>query len=365
MNKYKISSLSFTFMFICLINALLPGTIFTYLIENTKTSLFFSIIISYIIGLILIYLFLKIFNTLPDKTIFGKIKTIFPKASKFISSLLLIIILLFLTIIFWRLTTFVSTELLIDTPNSFIVVINILPIIYLSLYDIDTASRVSTFCIFIGMFFYFMNVIALFNEVNLSNLMPIINSNVKSLTKSSIVYTLLNITCIFSMLVIPKNQVIDKEKLPRNLYIGYTLSTIFVSAIFLVIIGTLGIELSSLFTFPSYEVLKTLNLFSFLDNIQSINILIWILFMTFSISFYLIFIKTGIRETFNIKTNKKTLLIMSIIFIAILLTILYIIPFENYISKYKNLYIYVPSLLMLIYFIIVLISYIKSKIKRI
>ena len=82
-NDYKISSLSFTLMFICIINALLPGTLFPYMIYEAKTSVFISILINYFIGLVMILLFIKLFNYLPSESIFGKIKKIFPNIKLF------------------------------------------------------------------------------------------------------------------------------------------------------------------------------------------------------------------------------------------------------------------------------------------
>ena len=76
MNNYKISSLSFTLMFICIINALLPGILFPYMIYEAKTSLFISILISYFLGLLIIYFFFKVFNFLPDESIFGKLNRV-------------------------------------------------------------------------------------------------------------------------------------------------------------------------------------------------------------------------------------------------------------------------------------------------
>ena len=50
-------------------------------------------------------------------------------------------------------------------------------------------------------------------------------------------------------------------------------------------------------------------MFSFLDNIENINILIWVLFMTLSLQYNLQTIKTGLYEVFNIKTKKSNILL--------------------------------------------------------
>ena len=65
-------------------------------------------------------------------------------------------------------------------------------------------------------------------------------------------------------------------------------------------------------------------MFSFLDNIENINILIWVLFMTLSLQYNLQTIKTGLYEVFNVKTKKKQYIVMGII-ISLLITISYLI----------------------------------------
>lgn len=364
MNNYKISSLSFTLMFICIINALLPGILFPYMIYEAKTSLFISILISYFLGLLIIYFFFKVFNFLPDESIFGKINKIFPKAiSRIIGFIILLLILIFAICVFWRYSTFISLEFLTETPNYFVTLIVILPIVYIMFYDIDTIARVSVFCVFIGFVLFTNNFISLSGTIDMNNFKPLLNNDAYHIIKSSVVFVTLNVAPILSLLIIPKNNIVDKEKLPKSLLIGYTINTLCICGVFLAIIGVLGLPLSSLFTFPSYEVLKTINMFSFLDNIENLNITIWILFMTFSVSYNMLILKYGVSEIFNVKNKKIMFIICSLIIILLSSVVIFMIPYENYINKYKRLYTYVPFGLLAISIITILFIYITGKIK--
>ena len=64
MSKYKLSNLSFSFIVICLMNSTLLGILFPFMINNSKTSVFMSLVYSYFIGLLILILFLKIFKVL-------------------------------------------------------------------------------------------------------------------------------------------------------------------------------------------------------------------------------------------------------------------------------------------------------------
>ncbi len=364
MTNYKLSSLSFTFIFICIINAMLPGTLIPYMLITAKTSVFISIFIGFLLGLLIIFLFFKIFDFLPEYSLFKKIDYVFPKfVSKIIVSIILLFMFIFAVFVFWRYSTFISLEFLAETPNSLITLILILPVIYSTMYDIDTLARISTFCVFIGAFLFFNNVISLFGQNDFSNLLPLLNKDFSHLSKSSVMFSMLCVVPILSLLVIPKNNIVDKENVKKSILIGYIINTICVSIIFLCIIGVLGIDVSILFTFPSYEVLKTINMFSFLDNIENINILIWVLFMTLSLQYNLQTIKTGLYEIFNVKTKKKQYIVMGIIISLLIGVIIYLIPYENYINKYKNMYAYSPFILLVLSVIIVSFVYVCGKIK--
>lgn len=362
MSKFKISNLSFSLMFICLLNSTLLGIIFPYVIHEANTSVCISLGISYFIGLILIFVFLKIFNFLPDKNIFEKIDYVFPKViSKIVSFILMILVFGITTIIFWRLITFISSEFLIETPNLFICLLIVLPILYLFLYDFDVMSRLSTFCIFLGFFILAFNIISLFQQFDLSNFKPLLNFDFSHLSKSSLVFIFLFLIPAFLTLIIPKDNVIHNEKIGRSIVIAYSINFACIFLVFFTIIAVIGVDIASLFTYPSYIVLKTLNVLSFIHNIENINILIWILFMTYTTAFCLLFLKSGLYNLFRF--NKKKLNIISVlgIFIPFISVILYILPYEVYFNNYKDVWIVFAIYVSV--FLLLFIIYISGKFK--
>ena len=79
--------------------------------------------------------------------LFDKISDVFSKfTSKIIYAILIIVIFFISVIIFWRVTTFISTEFLVDTPTIFIAFIICVPIIYSLFFDFDTLGRIATIC---------------------------------------------------------------------------------------------------------------------------------------------------------------------------------------------------------------------------
>lgn len=368
MNKYKISSLTFSLIFMCMLNSSLLGIIFPYILYESKTSFYISLGISFLVGLIFIFIYLKIFNFLPDKDIFEKIKAIFPKWIGKVISLILMILVFFITvIIIWRLVTFISSEFLVETPNFFIGLLIAAPLLYAMMYDFDVIGRLATFCLTVAFFLLMFNVISLFSQVDISNLKPLLNFDLVHTSKSIVVFSFVVFVPAFLTLVIPKDNIVDSNKVARSVIIAYILEMIGIGLIFFIIVTVLGIEISNIYTFPSYVVLKTLSVLSFIQNTENISILVWVLLMTFSGSFCLLFMKSGLKDLFNLDKKKTQILSILFIFLPFLGIVLYMLPFEIYLNKYK--YISVPLILNMsifgMFIIIYLIGIIVNKFKRI
>ena len=362
MNKYKISCLTFSLIFMCLLNSSLLGIVFPYVLHESKTSFYISIGISYLIGLALIFIFLRIFNFLPDKDIFKKIESIFPKwISKVISLMLMMFVFGTTAIILWRLVTFISSEFLIETPNLFIGLLIVAPSFYLIFYDFDVIGRLATIVSSIAFLLLLFNVISLFSQVDISNLKPLLNFDFLHTGKSVLVLTFLILIPAFLTLIIPKDNVLNNQKIGRYLYMSYTVEMLFIFLIFFIIVTVLGIDIANIYTFPSYVVLKTLSVLSFIQNTENISILVWVLLMTFSASFGLLFMKAGLKDLFNFNKKKTQIFSILLIFLPFLGVIIYLLPYEIYLNKYK--YAGIPALLNIIIFMLILIVFIIGKIK--
>ena len=363
MNNYKISSLTLAFIVICLINSTLLGIIFPYLINEAKTSLQFCLGLGFLIGLFLIFIYLKVFSFMPDKNIIDKINAIFPKfLAKVINFIISLLLFFSVIIIFWRISTFISSEYLNETPHYIIGLVLAIPIFYASFKNVDTLGRCATIIIFSVTALILFNCLSLSSTIELGNFKPLINNDIMHISKGAVIYSVIHLIPLYFSLLIPKDNIIDKEKVSRTIIISYIFSFIFMATIFIIIVGTLGFEVASLYTYPSYAVLKNVNVLNFIKNIENLSVIIWFMFMSFTCTFNLVFIKTSILNIFKINSNKIINIIMISIFMIFMLAIILLLPLENYINKYKNIYIYAPFFVYSALFVIILISLLIGKI---
>lgn len=361
MNNYKISCLTFALIFMCLLNSLLLGIVFPFVLHESKTSFYLSFGISFLIGFVFIFIFLRIFNFLPDKDIFQKIDSIFPKwISKIVSLVVFGLVFCLTAIILWRLVTFISSEFLVETPTLFIEILLAAPLFYMILYDFDVIGRLSGICLSIAFLLILFNIISLFSQVDINNLKPLLNFDFIHTSKSVIVLIFMILVPGFLTLIIPKDNVLNNEKITKSILISYVCEMIFIFLVFFVIVSVLGINISNIYTFPSYMVLKTLSVLSFIQNTENISILVWVLLMTFSASFCLLFLKTGIKDIFNLNKKKTQWFSVLFVFIPFFLVVWYLFPYEIYLNKYKL--VSVPLLINVSIFFVLLLVFVLGKI---
>ena len=120
-------------------------------------------------------------------------------------------------------------------------------------------------------------------------------------------------------------------------------------------IGVSGIDINNLFDYPVYTTLKRIHLFSFLDSMENISIMLWMLFIINTCNINLLFITSIIKETFKIK---NTIIINLIIIVVCLL--LSIFSFQNgFIESYD--YIVIPAIASFILLFLLFILNIKDR----
>ena len=366
MNNYKINSLSFAFIVICLINSNLLGMVIPYLIRKVKTSVVLTFLISFILGLIYIYIFLKLFNLFPNLTLSEKVEKIFSKKlSKVINTLIVLLTFLIVIIVFWRFSTFISSEYLTETPPFLISLLLAGPIFMAMFKDFDIAARCATIIIISILALFIFSRLSLLTSIKLDNYKPLITSSFKNIFKCSIFSVILEMTPLMLTLNIPKSNITNSKNLKKDLIIAYIFSFIILTSITLTIIGVLGVDVASLYTFPSYIVLKNISMLNFIKNIENFSVIFWVMFMSFTCAFGMVFIKTSLKLTFKISKQKLLNTIMIILFVLFMGIILVLLPYENFINKYKNAYVMIPfiiySLFIITIILILIFGIIKSK----
>lgn len=365
MRKYSLSNISFSFILIAILHSSLLGILLPFMLHEAKTSVFMSLVYSFFIGLIVLFIYFKIFEFEPDKNIFEKMEVVFPKwLAKTLQFIFALVVFLIALVTFFRLTTFISSQFLVNTPNVIIAGILIIPIMYSLMYDFDVMARMATVCVFIGTLMVISNCFFLIGNMDFDNLKPILNNDFVHMARSSISFSLVYLIPIFSTLAIPKNNIIDNSKTKKYIFVSYVISFLAVCFIIFAILSVLGIHVSTLYTYPSYMTLKVLNVLNFIKNVEHLNAIIWLLYMTFSTGFYLLVVKLLFHQTFSLNVKKINILSLCFILAPFIVTAIFALPYENYMNKYSAIYVLlgVESIILVISILVILIGKVKKKV---
>jgi spore germination protein KB len=324
------------------------------ILNNSLNDAIISGIIGIILSFIFLYLILKFNDYEKDLNIFGKLDKLYGKyIGNLISIILVILSILYFIYLLWSQNIYVQNKYLEETSSIITTLFFLLPVLYLVKKDMKVISKVSIAVFFVTIIELLFSYLNLFNKIDLNNYLPIFNSKTSDILISSIKYASYSITPVIFLLVTPKNQINNPDKLNRNLYIFNLISGIKFLIVVSFLIGIFGIDLSKLFYYPEYSLVKKINTLNFIQNVQNILTINSIYKLLISEVLSLFFIKTY----FEYKNYNKIIFYIMII-ISVLLSINL---FSNSTIGYnfiKDYFIFIYTIPILI---IIILSIIKTK----
>ena len=350
MKNEKINNFGVFTIILSLCNSAFYGAFSSYILYKTKTDSFLSIIIGFIISLFISKIIIHLFNKYPNKEFTKR------NNNKKITSIIFVILSSFLyCLLALRLSTFLSNQYLINTPNYLILLMILFITYYTSSKGIETIFRVSIITFFISIFIFIFDFISLVPQIKLDNFYPLFYTSIKDILYTSILFSIYFITPVIYLNAIKKNQIVNNNNFNKCYYLSLFISLIIILLNMFTTIGVSGIDINNLFDYPVYTTLKRIHLFSFLDSMENISIMLWMLFIINTCNINLLFITSIIKETFKIK---NTIIINLIIIVVCLL--LSIFSFQNgFIESYD--YIVIPAIASFILLFLQFILNIKDR----
>lgn len=364
MTKEKINSLSVCMLIFALSKASFLGIGFIYIYEHAETSALYSVLLGILIGGVAIYVFQKLMDFKPEKSITEKTFDLFPRVLAHIINFILVISALVMAILaFWRLVDFLTSQYLTATPSIIIGLLIISIIFYTLIKNLEVMTRFSTITFFICAVILLVNIGGLIPYVELDNLKPLTFGKDFGFIKSSLVFaTLFSGPCFF-MTIIPKDNIVDKEKFNKMFWKFYMLSAFVLFLIFFFTITCLGTGIIDIYTYPVYIVLKKITFFSFVESIENVSFLLWYLYLHILCLMSLYFIKNTIIQVFKIKRKTRNVVIISLFLCILTLTIPYFILENNYILSVK-IYKILPIGLNVLYIFISILFFVIILFKK-
>jgi len=358
--KEKLNSLQFASTYIlCLVSSSIGLSLYTT-IKIAGHDSYIGTLMGIFMGIIPLFLFLYIFNYEKDLPLYEKTIYIFGKViGNIINIVITLLYFVIGTTVLFNLGNFIVSQYLADTPLLLVMSVFIFVVFHILNKGIETITRVSSISLVIVLVLFVFSFINLFREFQLDNLKPILEFGIKNPFIGGFINMLIALSPMYTLLIIPKNSLVDKEKVNKYVIGGYFISGAVVFLVSFLSNGVLGKYLIELYQYPGYISLKKISLFGFIDRIENFISLHWILSTFINLAMIVYFVKTNIKR----KDNSKFL---NFIICALLALVSYRVfdnntVFNNY--TYKT-YPYFLGTLMIIFFVVTMGIFVKKRIEK-
>lgn len=261
------------------------------LLEHQGDSLLICLLGS-ILGFFLFSFYLVCFQKNKEKNIIVWIdKKWRHKIGFYMNTFLTMIIFLFGIFLLYHLIQFIQFEYLKNTSLFIIYILILGTVFFMASKDFDTISRASFIFLLISILFYFIKIFGLFDSIQIQNIKPIFKSDIPSLFIDSIRYAFYTTFPLFLLLLVSKDDIIPKHNIKKKAIWVYLFTSIALFLQLFLIIGVMGTHTLSIYTYPEFHLLSNVNILGFIDRLESILSIQWIIDMILCISLCFIYIK--------------------------------------------------------------------------
>ncbi|MBQ2872594.1 MAG: GerAB/ArcD/ProY family transporter [Bacilli bacterium] len=354
----KISYLEITSLVIIQTVTTFFGISVSILKEGSGINSWLSALLSYVIGIIPLIMIIYISNYKKDLKLNDKINNLFGKKIGFCINILLSLLLVSLAItLLYNINNFILSQFLYRTPFIVSCSLFMLLIIYNANKGINVISKVAMLLLILNIFLYTINISSLVQYIDISNFYPLLKVNTNNIIPTAIKISSINYLPLITILVIPKDKLTTPKKYNKSLIIGYIIGAIISFGLVITTFGVLGIDLVNTFEYSEYIVLRKVKLLGFLERIENIISLQWII----GSYIYLTVLVYTMTKSISIKSKKINTWITTIIGISLIVITLLIFKdntiFDNYI---RNIFPYIISGITLIYILLIIKIFISK-----
>lgn len=359
MIKNKINNFDICTLNYFITRAFLTGFLFNSLLALIKQDSWGIPIIGIIIGIIFALLVIYIFNYKPNLNFAEKLVSLFNKK---IGSILIIIFCLFCffmsLLTYLNLNNFIHGQFLSKTPTLTIAIVCIIAIYYTLTKGLNTIAKTGNILFFIAMILFFISFLGLLPFIEIENLKPFLNSKSTNYLEALNCFYSFNIVPMLFLTILPKDK-INEPKLKKTLLLSFLLSAFTMFIVMFSTLASFGYELTSLYKYPEFHVLKNISLMGLEARIESILIIqcIFDFFMFVVLTIY--FIANSINSIIRVKNVN---ILYGILCILLVFLTNYFSKFNVYLDDFALKYVQIPVSIFSIIFIGII--YIKIKMNK-
>lgn len=357
MNK-KVSSIQIGMFFLLFSCSLYLGLSDIILLKKSLNDVLIAMLIGSILGLIPIFMYLKVNDTYPKLDFYSKTKKMFGKYIGSIMNIIMFLIYIIMLVISIRaMVVFVTSKYLQTTPFYVISLLVIITLLIINSKKLETIARISQINFLITTILVIVIELFLLQYIEIDNIFPMLTNNTFNHIVSGSIYYAGSVAMLCLLLLcIKKDEIKDSKKYNKAILIFYVISSLSLIIVMFFVLACFGYELATLFRYPEYIILKKITLSSTDLHMENLLAFRWIFYMFALGNISLLGITTGVNKM--VKNNKLKMILP--ILISVIAVYLARNAFGNIPHSVMLVEKYYIPFLALPMFIILLLMFIKT-----
>ncbi|UOQ45123.1 endospore germination permease [Halobacillus salinarum] len=274
---------------------------------QAKQDAWMSVILSILIGLLLMLFYSKIGSMMKGKTfVQGVIETFGGFFGRILCFFYLSFIYILAALVLRNIGDFMTTQIIPDTPLQFTHILFLLVVIWGAWLGIEAIGRTSEiFVPWIILLFCFL-LAAVSPQIKVDNLQPMLGEGLTPvLGASTVVIGTPLLEMIILLMIFP--YVKERKKAIHGWLLGVLLGGGVLVAITLLSILVLGSDLTSINNYPSYVIAEKINIAGFLEGLEIIVAIIWMLTIFFKLTILYYACTVGIAQFLKMENHRPLL----------------------------------------------------------
>ncbi|KQU19509.1 spore gernimation protein, partial [Bacillus sp. Leaf13] len=220
--------------------------------------------------------------------------------------------------------SFLTTQIMPDTPIEAINILFACILIMGIRLGLEPLARSAELLFPIFVFLFIVLAASIFLppvQFKFENIQPVFETGIKPMIHAVFLFTSIFSLPLIVLLMIFPVSVNQPKAAEKNFFIGILIGGICLIIIIALTILVLGADSSARQTYPSYLLARKLNVGDFLQRIEAIMAIMWIITIYFKMAFYFYATVIGLAQTLNMKDYRPLTLPFGMILVSLSLLI--------------------------------------------
>ncbi len=269
---------------------------------NSKQDAWIAAIIGVGVGLLLVWLYSAVGNLFPNQTLVELNETLLGKwLGRTVSFLFILFTLTSCSQVVFYLGNFLLSEIMPETPMIWTHIIFMIVVIMGVRLGIEVLARCAEILFPFFIILFLILTISIFPQVKIKNIQPVLETGMKPILWSTLVFlSIASLTLIVLLMVVPARMNNPKET-RKAFFIGHFIGGLIMVAIITLSIFVLGPFHTARYLYPSYELARRVTVGNFLERIEAILAIMWLLSLYIKTSLYFYAAVSGLGQILKLK----------------------------------------------------------------